>query len=112
MEAIASSEWELTRWCVVICFAMLMCNFLAAGPSIAMVSTTMDFFPGTNPRTTPALFGAAVAQTSYAFTRTALTQGAGNIFSVTIANKYGRRATYVFSYLLYSVSGACRYNVQ
>ena len=112
MEAIASSEWELTRWCVVICFAMLMCNFLAAGPSIAMVSTTMDFFPGTNPRTTPALFGAAVAQTSYFFTSTALMQGVGNFFWVPIANKYGRRPTYVFSYLIYTVSGACPYNLQ
>ncbi|KAK0631993.1 major facilitator superfamily domain-containing protein [Immersiella caudata] len=88
----------------VICIAMMMCNFLAAGPSIAIVKTTMDFFPGVNPGRTPALFGAAIAQVSYFFTTAALMQGVGNFIWVPIANKYGRRPTYIFSYLIYTIS--------
>ncbi|KAK5663370.1 hypothetical protein OQA88_3798 [Cercophora sp. LCS_1] len=88
----------------VICIAMMMCNFLAAGPSIAIVKTTMDFFPGAHPGKNPAFFGAAVAQVSYFFTTAALMQGVGNFFWVPIANKYGRRPTYIFSYLLYTIA--------
>ncbi|KAK0657330.1 major facilitator superfamily domain-containing protein [Cercophora newfieldiana] len=88
----------------VICIAMMMCNFLAAGPSIAIVKTTMDFFPGVNPGRTPALFGDAIAKISYFFTTAALMQGVGNFFWVPIANKYGRRPTYIFSYLIYTIS--------
>jgi len=82
---------------------MMMCNFLAAGPSIAMVATTMDFFPGAHPGRNPRLFAASVPKVSYFFTTTALMQGVGNFFWVPIANKYGRRSTYVFSYVLYTV---------
>ncbi|KAK0731675.1 major facilitator superfamily domain-containing protein [Lasiosphaeris hirsuta] len=89
----------------VICFAMLMCNFLAAGPTIAMVSTAMDFFPGANPATNPAFFGESVAKVAFFFTGTALLQGMGNFIWVPIANKYGRRPTYVLSYLIYTGCG-------
>ena len=87
----------------VICIAMMMCNFLAAGPSIAIVTTTMDFFPGASPGFNPAVFATAVGRVSYFFTAAALMQGVGNFFWVPIANKYGRRPTYVFSYLIYTV---------
>jgi MFS family permease len=87
----------------VICVAMLMCNFLAAGPTIAIVSTTMDFFQGANPTTNPAFFSASVAQVSYFFTTTALLQGTGNFFWVPVANKFGRRPAYIASYLIYTV---------
>lgn len=83
---------------------MMMCNFLAAGPSIAMLSITMDFFPGAHPGKNPRLFGASVAKAAYFFTTTALLQGVGNFIWVPIANKYGRRPTYVLSYMIYFVS--------
>ncbi len=89
----------------VICVAMMMCNFLAAGPSIAMLDITMDFFPGAHPGRNPQLFAASVAKVSYFFTTTALMQGIGNFIWVPIANKYGRRPVYVLSYLIYVVSG-------
>jgi MFS family permease len=82
---------------------MMMCNFLAAGPSIAMVNMTMDFFPGANPGKNPLFFAASVAKVAYFFTTTALLQGVGNFIWVPIANKYGRRPTYVLSYLIYFV---------
>lgn len=83
---------------------MMICNFLAAGPSIAMVNITMDFFPGAHPGRNPRLFGQAVARVAYFFTTTALMQGVGNFIWVPIANKYGRRPTYVVSYAIYFVS--------
>ncbi len=84
---------------------MMMCNFLAAGPSIAMLDITMDFFPGAHPGRNPRLFATSVAKVSYFFTTTALMQGIGNFIWVPIANKYGRRPVYVLSYLIYLVSG-------
>lgn len=89
---------------LVICIAMAMCNFLAAGPSIAMLNITMDFFPGAHPGKNPKLFHASVEKVAYFFTTTALLQGIGNFIWVPIANKYGRRVTYVLSYALYFVS--------
>jgi MFS family permease len=83
---------------------MMMCNFLAAGPTIAIVSTTMSFFPGANPMTNPAFFNSSVGKVSYFFTSTALLQGTGNFFWVPVANKFGRRPTYVISYVIYTVS--------
>ena len=87
---------------------MLMCNFLAAGPSIAIVTTTMDFFPGADPEKDPALFNMSVAKVAYFFTSTALMQGAGNFVWVPFANKYGRRPAYIFSYIIYTVSSPGR----
>ncbi|KAK3337295.1 major facilitator superfamily domain-containing protein [Cercophora scortea] len=86
----------------IICIAMMMCNFLAAGPTIAIVSTTMDFFPGANPKLDPAYFSSSISKVSYFFTTTALLQGTGNFFWVPVANKYGRRPTYILSYLIYT----------
>lgn len=77
------------------------CNFLAAGPSVAIVSTTLSFFPNATPTSDPAGFSANVAKVAYFFTTTALLQGTGNFFWVPFANKYGRRPTYVISYTLY-----------
>lgn len=86
---------------MLICAAMLCCNFLAAGPTVAIVKTTLDFFPDAPPSTDPAQFNKNIAAVSYFFTTTALLQGMGNFFWVPIANKYGRRPTYVFSYAIY-----------
>ncbi|KAH6650794.1 major facilitator superfamily domain-containing protein [Chaetomium tenue] len=94
-------QWFKYWIAALICFAMLMCNFLAAGPSIAIVQMAMDFFPGAHPGKNPQLFNAAVAKVAYSFTTTALLQGLGNFVWVPIANKYGRRPTYVLSYAMY-----------
>lgn len=80
---------------------MLWCNFLAAGPTVAIVQTTLDFFPGSPPTTDPVGFNNNIAKVSYFFTTTALLQGCGNFLWVPIANKYGRRPTYVISYAIY-----------
>ncbi|PKS08467.1 hypothetical protein jhhlp_004850 [Lomentospora prolificans] len=79
---------------VVICLAMMMSNFLAAGPTIAIVSTAMDFFP-----TLPV--PSAISRVAYFFTTTALLQGTSNFFWVPLTNKFGRRPVYITSYALY-----------
>jgi len=81
----------------VVCLAMFMCNFLAAGPTIAIVPTAMDFFPSA---AGPTLSG-AISKTAFFFTTTALLQGIGNLFWMPVANKYGRRPVYIISFALY-----------
>ncbi len=82
----------------LICLAMFMCNFLAAGPSIAILETALDFFP---PIAGPAGIPSAIAKTAYFFTTTALLQGTGNLVWMPLVNKYGRRPVYIASYTLY-----------
>lgn len=76
-----------------------MCNFLAAGPTVAIVTTTLDFFPASPPTVDPAGFSANVSKVAYCFSTTALLQGTGNFIWVPLANKYGRRPVYVASYV-------------
>jgi MFS family permease len=95
-------QWYKHYIAVVICVAMMMCNFLAAGPTIAIISTTMSFFPNANPMQDPQGFSSAIGKVSYFFTSTALLQGLGNFFWVPVANKFGRRPTYVASYAIYT----------
>ncbi|KAI8632364.1 MFS general substrate transporter [Xylariaceae sp. FL1651] len=78
----------------VVCLAMLICNFLAAGPTIAIVETATDFFPDGD-------LSQAIARVAYFFTSTALLQGTGNFLWVPLANKFGRRPVYVISYSIY-----------
>ncbi len=89
---------------LLICTAMMMCNFLAAGPTIAIVTTTLDFFPGAPPNVDPQGFSANIAKVAYFFTSTAVLQGTGNFFWVPLANKYGRRPVYVLSYVIYTAA--------
>lgn len=84
----------------LICFAMFMCNFLAAGPSISILETALDFFPTAG----PAGMSNAIAKTAYFFTTTALLQGTGNILWMPLVNKYGRRPIYLASFSLYLVA--------
>ncbi|KAH8676282.1 MFS transporter [Xylariales sp. PMI_506] len=79
---------------VIICLAMLMCNFLAAGPTVAMVPTAKAFFPNEN-------IHVAINSVSYFFSTTALLQGVGNFVWVPLTNKYGRRPVYIISYTIY-----------
>ncbi|KAI3328911.1 MFS general substrate transporter [Xylariaceae sp. AK1471] len=78
----------------VVCLAMLVCNFLAAGPTIAIVETALDFFPHEGPNQ-------SIARVAYFFTSTALVQGTGNFLWVPLANKFGRRPVYIISYAIY-----------
>lgn len=81
----------------LICTAMFMCNFLAAGPTISILETALDFFPTAG----PAGMADAIAKTAYFFTTTALLQGTGNILWMPLVNKYGRRPIYLASFSLY-----------
>lgn len=76
-----------------------MCTFLAAGPTIAIVDTAIDFFPDSIKNNS--LMTSAIPKTAYFFTTSALLQGTGNIFWVPMANKWGRRPVYILSYLIY-----------
>ncbi|RDW88533.1 MFS general substrate transporter-23 [Coleophoma cylindrospora] len=83
----------------IICLAMLMCNFLAAGPTIAIVQTAQDFFPDWM----QSGLGPAINKTAFFFTTTALLQGTGNLIWMPLVNKYGRRPVYMISYVIYLV---------
>ncbi|KUJ06858.1 MFS general substrate transporter [Mollisia scopiformis] len=77
---------------VVTCFGMLMCTFLAAGPTVALVQIAMDFSGG-NPN-----LEAIIPQVAFFFTTSALTQGTGNLLWQPLINKYGRRPMYIISF--------------
>ena len=85
----------------LICLAMVMCNFLAAGPSIAILETTLEFFPSPPPQVDRMGFVQNVGKIAYFFTTAALMQGVGNFVWVPLANKFGRRPVYICSYLVY-----------
>lgn len=100
-----SFKWYMA---IVICLAMFMCNFLAAGPTIAIVQTAQEFFPNYK----PTQLVAAISKTAYFFTTTALLQGTGNLIWMPLVNKYGRRPIYLASYTLYlacAIWAACTY---
>ncbi|ELQ42331.1 hypothetical protein OOU_Y34scaffold00215g15 [Pyricularia oryzae Y34] len=95
-------QWYKNAVAALICCAMLMCNFLAAGPTIALVETAVDFFPdAADPASNPDAFDDAVAAVAYYFTTTSLLQGISNFVWVPLANKYGRRPVYILSYTIY-----------
>ncbi|KAH8788805.1 major facilitator superfamily domain-containing protein [Diaporthe sp. PMI_573] len=94
-------NWYKKCIAVLVCVAILMCNFLAAGPTVTIVNTTLDFFPASPPTVDPAGFSANISKVAYFFSTTALLQGTGNFIWVPLANKYGRRPVYVASYTLY-----------
>ncbi|KEQ82937.1 MFS transporter [Aureobasidium pullulans EXF-150] len=83
---------------ILTCLAMFMCNFLAAGATVAIVQITIDFtgIPPTQPG-----FPAAIAKIAYFFTTTALLQGTGNLFWMPLILKYGRRPMYLISFVGY-----------
>ncbi|OHE99531.1 hypothetical protein CORC01_05109 [Colletotrichum orchidophilum] len=92
-------QWYKYYMVGLICVAMMMCNFLAAGPSIALLDTALEFFPAAATDTN--VLNLAIARTAYFFTTTALLQGVGNFFWVPLANKFGRRSVYIASYSIY-----------
>lgn len=86
---------------ILVCCAMFFCNFLAAGPTVAIVQVTIDF-EGVPP-TQPA-FPAAIAKVAYFFTTTALLQGTGNLIWMPLIVKYGRRPVYIISFTCYTIT--------
>jgi MFS family permease len=78
--------------------AIFLCNFLAAGPVIAIVEIAETFFP---PQLYPDVPG-SISKTAYFFTTTALMQGVSNFFWMPAINKWGRRPAYVVSFLGYT----------
>jgi MFS family permease len=91
----------------IVCLAMFFCNFLAAGPTVAIVEITIDFFgppdgpPGGPPTPT---FLAHIARVAYFFTTTALLQGMGNLIWMPLIVKFGRRPVYLSSFSIYTVT--------
>ncbi|KAE9368440.1 MFS general substrate transporter, partial [Stipitochalara longipes BDJ] len=81
---------------IVTCFGMLMCTFLAAGPTVAIVQIAMDFGGGPT-----ANLAVLIPQVSFFFTTSALTQGTGNLLWQPLINKYGRRPIYIISFTGY-----------
>ena len=77
---------------------MFMCNFLAAGATVAIVQITIEFtgVPPTEPG-----FVSAIAKIAYFFTTTALLQGTGNLVWMPFILKYGRRPMYLISFTGY-----------
>ncbi|KAI8671278.1 MFS domain-containing protein [Fusarium keratoplasticum] len=93
------SPWRKYYTAGLVCLAMTMSNFLAAGPSIAIVQTALSFFPDAVVNDT--LTSSAIPKIAYFFTATSLLLGVGCFFWVPIANKYGRRPVYLASYSVY-----------
>lgn len=79
---------------------MILCNFLAAGPTLAILQTAQDFFP--NWKETG--MAGPISKTAYFFNCTALFQGLGNLFWMPLINKYGRRPVYVIAFTLYTIT--------
>ncbi|TIA65035.1 MFS general substrate transporter [Aureobasidium pullulans] len=93
--------------------ALILSNFMAAGPSIAIVELTIDIFhayppspliPGSFAPASIARFSSSISKAAYLFSATALLQGISNLFWVPVALKYGRRKVYVLSFLLFGVT--------
>ncbi|KAJ5912133.1 uncharacterized protein N7473_001436 [Penicillium subrubescens] len=93
-------RWFKLYTAVAVCFAMILCNFLAAGPTLAILQTAMDFFPNWHETG----MSSAISKTAYFFNCTALFQGLGNLLWMPLINKYGRRPVYVIAFTLYTIT--------
>lgn len=93
-------RWFKTYTAFAVCLAMIMCNYLAAGPTLAIVETAQDFFPDWQETG----LDDPIAKTAYFFNCTALFQGLGNLVWMPLINKYGRRPAYVCAFTLYVVT--------
>lgn len=78
---------------------MVMCNFLAAGPTVAIEQIAIDFFGDENE-----YYEEHVAKVAFFFTSTSLMQGLGNLFWMPLIVKYGRRPIYLASFALYTIT--------
>jgi MFS family permease len=82
---------------VIVCMAVFLCNFLAAGPTVAIVDITIDFFGPPGPT-----FVSHISRVAYFFTTTALMQGMSNILWMPIILKFGRRPVYLTAFTFYT----------
>ncbi|KAJ5832620.1 Major facilitator superfamily domain general substrate transporter [Penicillium riverlandense] len=85
---------------IVVCLAVFFCNFLAAGPTVAIVETTIDFMGPMGPD-----FNAHISKVAFFYSSTALCQGVGMLFWMPLIIKYGRRPIYVISFVIYFATG-------
>lgn len=86
---------------ILVSCAIFFSNFLAAGPTVAIVDITISFYGPPGPD-----FAANIAKIAYFFTTTALLQGMGNLCWMPLIVKYGRRPCYVASFLLYTATAS------
>ncbi|CAI7569830.1 unnamed protein product [Penicillium palitans] len=81
---------------ILVCLAVFFCNFLVAGPTVAIVETTVDFLGPQGPD-----FSSHISKIAFFYSTTALCQGIGMFFWMPLIVKYGRRPIYIFSFILY-----------
>ncbi|KAK6713295.1 hypothetical protein SNK04_004257 [Fusarium graminearum] len=86
---------------VLVSFAIFFSNFLAAGPTVAILDTTTDFFGPADDD-----LDDNIAKIAYFFTTTALLQGMSNLVWMPLMAKFGRRPIYVISFTLYTAFSA------
>ncbi|KAI5236978.1 MFS general substrate transporter [Aureobasidium subglaciale] len=109
-------NWSQTYKIYLMCLtssALILSNFVAAGPSIALVELTNDIFhayppspliPATLAPASIARFTDGLTKAAYLFSGAALVQGISNLLWVPVALKYGRRKVYVFAFLLFGAT--------
>ncbi|KEQ72644.1 MFS transporter [Aureobasidium namibiae CBS 147.97] len=107
-----SKAYKIYLMCLTS-IALILSNFVAAGPSIAIVELTIDIFhayppspliPGSFAPASIARFSSSISKAAYLFSANALLQGLSNLFWVPVALKYGRRKVYVLSFLLFGAT--------
>ncbi|OJJ05802.1 hypothetical protein ASPVEDRAFT_153959 [Aspergillus versicolor CBS 583.65] len=81
---------------ILVSLTMIMCNFMAAGPTVAMVEVATDFKQGGDTD-----LNDWISRAAYFFNNSALLQGVSTLFWVPLLNKYGRRPIYISAYILY-----------
>lgn len=86
---------------LIISVAVFFSNFLAAGPTVAIVSYVIDF-TGVMPNDPS--FPKAIAKVAFFFTTPALLQGVSNFFWMPLIVKYGRRPVYIIAYICYTIT--------
>ncbi|KAK4235274.1 major facilitator superfamily domain-containing protein, partial [Achaetomium macrosporum] len=86
---------------VLVSCAIFFSNFLAAGPTVAIVEITESFLGPPGPD-----FADKIAKAVYFFTTTGLLQGLGNLIWMPMIVKYGRRPSYIASFILYTATAA------
>ena len=81
----------------IICLSMFMCNFVSAGPVVAIAETAMTFFPDWKRQGLVKV----ISKVAYCYTVAAMMQGMGNLFWMPMVSKFGRRPVYVMSFSIY-----------
>ncbi|KAK8212282.1 major facilitator superfamily domain-containing protein [Phyllosticta capitalensis] len=86
---------------ILLSLAIFFANFLAAGPTVAIVAITTDFYGPPGPG-----FEGHISKVAYFFTTTALCQGMSNLIWMPLIVKFGRRPIYVSSFVMYTACAA------